>query len=190
MKQEWRTHISQGERHEHCRSAYSTEGIARLLHAAPGAEQAGYYVYGTLHYVPGTGAQAQFAHPNLLSVIFKVEREGQAICDRKFGIGNISIAGGAKFDKHATHRKGIEMDCRPVRKDHLTGQAARCSFHDKALYDRAATINLIQLFVEHPWVKLVFFNDPEVQMALGGRVRSCPGHNDHFHVELLKGFAS
>jgi murein endopeptidase len=158
-----------------------------MLPQAP--EDSGYYVYGTLHYVPGTGAQAQYAHPNLLSVIFQVEREWQAICDRKFGIGNISKAGGGEFDKHATHKKGIEMDCRPVRKDYLTGQAARCSYLDK-VYDFEATTKLIRLFIEHPWAKLVFFNDPAVQKALGARVRSCMGHNDHFHVELCGNFAS
>jgi penicillin-insensitive murein endopeptidase len=152
-------------------------------------EDAGYYVYGTLHYVPGTGAEAQYAHPNLLTVIFQIEREWQAICDRKFGIGNISIDGGKEYDKHKTHQKGIEMDCRPVRKDKLTGQAARCSYQDKAVYDCGATIKLIRLFVQHPWVKLVYFNDPEVQKAVG-RVSSCLGHNDHFHVELRGRFAS
>jgi penicillin-insensitive murein endopeptidase len=158
-----------------------------MLPQAP--EDAGYYVYGTLHYVPGTGAQAQYAHPNLFSVILQIERDWQALCDRKFGIGNISIDGGEKFDKHATHRKGIEMDCRPVRKDQLTGQAARCSYQDKTNYDGEATTRLIRLFIQHPWVKLVYFNDPGVQKALGGQVRSCPGHNDHFHVELWGRFA-
>lgn len=158
-----------------------------MLPQAP--EDAGYYVYGTLHYVPGTGAQAQYAHPNLLTLIFEIERDWQAICERKFGIGNISTDGGEKYDKHATHRKGIEMDCRPVRKDKMTGQAARCSYLERAVYDCEATIKLIQLFVQHPWVKLVYFNDPEVQQALG-RVSSCAGHNDHFHVELFGRFAS
>ena len=159
-----------------------------MLPQAP--EEAGYYVYGTLHYVPGTGAQAQYAHPNLLTLIFQIEREWQSLCDRKFGIGNISIDGGFEFDKHKTHRQGIEMDCRPVRKDKLTGQAARCSYHDKAVYDRDATTTLIGLFVRHPWVRLVYFNDAVVQKALGAKVKSCPGHNDHFHVALLKGLAS
>lgn len=158
-----------------------------MLPQAP--EDSGYYVYGTLHYVPGTGAQAQYAHPNLLTLIFEIEREWQAICERKFGIGNISTDGGEAYDKHATHRKGIEMDCRPVRKDKMTGQAARCSYLEKAVYDCEATIKLIRLFVQHPWVKLVYFNDPEVQKALG-RVSSCAGHNDHFHVDLFGRFAS
>lgn len=157
-----------------------------MLPQAP--EDAGYYVYGNVGKVPGTGHLAQYAHPNLLSLIFEVERAWQAICDRKFGIGNISIDGGKPYDKHQTHQKGIEVDCRPVRKDKLTGHAARCSRFD-AVYDCAATIRLIGLFVQHPQVKVVYFNDDKVQQACGARVRSCAGHNDHFHVELLKRYA-
>jgi penicillin-insensitive murein endopeptidase len=83
-----------------------------MLPQAP--EDAGYYVYGNVGNVPGTGHLAQYAHPDMLSVIFWVEREWQAIDDRKFGIGNISLANGVKYE-HATHRKGIEMDIRPER---------------------------------------------------------------------------
>lgn len=146
-------------------------------------EDAGYYVYGNVHNVPGTGHLAQYAHPNLLTVIFYIEREWQAIDDRKFGIGNMSIAGGLKYDKHATHKKGIEVDCRPVRKDKLVGQEARCSRFDAA-YDREATTKLIRMFLQHPMVRIVYFNDDKVQQALGGRVKSVVGHDDHFHVEI------
>jgi penicillin-insensitive murein endopeptidase len=159
-----------------------------MLPQAP--EDAGYYVYGNLHHVPGTGHLAQYAHPNMLTMIFQIEREWQAICDRKFGIGNVSIDGGERYDGHQTHRKGIEMDCRPVRKDYMTGPAAHCSYQDKAVYDCAATIRLITLFVRHPWVRLVYFNDPEVKKAVGAPVKFCVGHNDHFHVELWRRYAS
>ncbi|MYN47641.1 hypothetical protein GTP23_21600 [Pseudoduganella sp. FT93W] len=71
----------------------------------------------------------------------------------------------------------------------MTGQAARCSYFDKEIYDCAATTKLISLFMQHPWVRLVYFNDPAVQKAVG-RVRSCIGHNDHFHVELWPRYAS
>lgn len=158
-----------------------------MLPQAP--EDAGYYVYGNLHNVPRTGAQAQYAHPNLLTVIFHIEREWQSICDRKFGIGNISIDGGEEFDRHKTHRRGIEMDCRPVRRDRLTGPLARCTYQERAIYDGAATTTLIRLFSRHPWVRLIYFNDPDVQQAVG-HVHSSPGHNDHFHVELLGEYAS
>ena len=50
-------------------------------------------------------------------------------------------------------------------------------------------IKLIRLFVQHPWVRIVYFNDPEAQKAVG-RVSSCAGHHDHFHVELWTRFAS
>ncbi|CAH0142665.1 hypothetical protein SRABI118_00325 [Massilia sp. Bi118] len=105
-----------------------------MLPQAP--EQAGYYVYGNLHGVSGTGRLAQYAHPNMLTYIFQIEREWQAMCDRKFGIGSISIDGGEAFDKHKTHRQGIEMDCRPVRKDYVTGQSARCTYRDKVCTTR------------------------------------------------------
>ncbi|UGQ45578.1 penicillin-insensitive murein endopeptidase [Massilia endophytica] len=152
-----------------------------MLPQAP--EDAGYYVYGMIGNRPNTGHLAQYAHPNLMSLIFYIEREWQAIDDRKFGIGNICVAGGGKYDKHASHKKGIEMDCRPVRKDGMIGQAARVSLND-AVYDRTATTKLIRLFVDHPMVRIVYFNDDKVQHALGSRVRSWPGHDDHFHVEI------
>jgi murein endopeptidase len=152
-----------------------------MLPQAP--EDAGYYVYGNVGGVPGTGHLAQYAHPNMLSVIFWVEREWQAIEERKFGIGNISVANGLKYD-HRTHMKGIEMDIRPVRKDKMVGQAARCSYMDKAVYDREATIKLVRLFLQHPMVRLIYFNDEKVQQATGGRVKYWPDHNDHLHIEI------
>lgn len=151
-----------------------------MLPQAP--EDAGYYVYGNVGGVPGTGHLAQYAHPFLLSLIFYIEREWQAIDDRKFGIGNISLAEGRKYE-HASHQKGIEMDIRPIRKDKLVGQAARVSRFD-ASYDRDATIKLLCLFLDHPMVSKIFFNDDKVQSALGGRVRSMRGHDDHIHIEI------
>jgi penicillin-insensitive murein endopeptidase len=152
-----------------------------MLPQAP--EDAGYYVYGNVGGVPGTGHLAQYAHPNMLSVIFWVEREWQAIDDRKFGIGNISVANGLRYDHH-THMKGIEMDIRPVRKDKMVGQAARCSYMDTAVYDREATIKLVRLFLQHPMVRLIYFNDEKVQQATGGRVKYWRDHNDHLHIEI------
>lgn len=153
-----------------------------ILPQAP--EGAGYYVYGNLHRMPHSGHMAQYAHPSLLSLIFYIEREWQAIDDRKFGIGNISIAEGLAYDKHVSHRKGIEMDLRPLRKDKLEGQCARVSRFDD-VYDRDATIKLIRLFLRHPMVTKVFFNDGEVQKAIaGGRVRSLQGHDDHLHIKI------
>ncbi len=155
-----------------------------MLPQAP--EQAGYYVYGNVGGRPGTGHLAQYAHPTMLSVIFWVEREWQAIDHRKFGIGNMSLAGGVRYE-HDTHMKGIEMDMRPIRKDGMVGQAARCTYKDKTIYDQAATIKLVNLFLRHPLVKLIYFNDDELRAACGPRVKRWPLHDDHLHVGLWEG---
>lgn len=91
-------------------------------------------------------------------------------------------AGGLRFD-HNTHMKGIEMDIRPVRKDKLVGQAARCSYRD-AVYDQAATIKLVSLFLQHPLVKLIYFNDAKVREVCGPLVKPWRDHDDHLHIGL------
>ena len=65
----------------------------------------GYYVYGT-----PTGGAGQYAHPDMLSLLFFVERAWQAQDVRKFGIGNISKAGGPLFKPHSTHRNGLQVE--------------------------------------------------------------------------------
>ena len=135
-------------------------------------EQVGYYTYGT----PGGGA-AQFAHPKLLSLICRTERQWQAADERKIGIGNISTAGGAKMRDHRSHRSGLDVDVRPLRRD---GKNLRVTRFDK-LYDRDATAKLIGIFLDSGEVEVVYFND----LRIPG-VRFLIGHDDHFHVTVRK----
>lgn len=153
-----------------------------MLPQAP--EGAGYYVYGNVGGRPNTGHLAQYGHANLMTLILCIEREWQATDERKFGTGNVSVAGGVEYDGHATHQKGLEMDIRPVRKDKLTGQGARLTRFDAA-YDREATTRPIRLFARHMMVRVIYFNDTEVQKAIGSRrVLSAIRHDDHFHVGI------
>lgn len=69
-------------------------------------EGAGYYVYGT----PDRGA-GQYAHPLMMSVLFFVEREWQAGDHRQFGIGNISLAGGACLTRMKVTRMAFRWMC-------------------------------------------------------------------------------
>ena len=124
-----------------------TRGFHMLLQ---GPEQVGYYTYGT----PGGGA-AQFAHPKLLSLICRVESLWQAEDGRKLGIGNISVAGGTKMRDHRSHRSGLDVDVRPLRRDRKNMRVTR---FDK-LYDRDATAKLIGLFLDFGEVEIVYFND-------------------------------
>jgi penicillin-insensitive murein endopeptidase len=141
-----------------------------MLPQAP--QDAGYYVYGT----PGAGAY-QYAHPSMMTVILFVEREWAAIDNRKFGVGNISLAGGPENDDHASHIDGLQVDVRPVRKDDLL---LPVTWHQTEEYDREATGRLIGLFFSHPLVKKVLFNDTAAYPG----VKSWPRHDNHFHVEI------
>jgi murein endopeptidase len=139
-----------------------------MLPQAP--EDAGYYVYGT-----PTGGQFQYAHPSMMTMLLWVEREWAAIDSRKFGIGNISKAGGIR-NEHASHMDGLQVDVRAIRKD---GLPLPVTWHDHE-YDEEATGRLIGIFFSHPLVKKVLFND----LRADPRVHPWPHHDNHFHVEL------
>lgn len=135
-----------------------------------GYEGGGYYTYGT----PDQG-RSQYAHPQMITLIGMVAAAWAAIDERKFGIGNISLANGIKHPDHTTHRSGLDVDVRPVRKD---GRRLRCSIHE-AQYDREATAKLISLFRRNAVLKIVLFNDLSIP-----HVTPAKGHYDHFHVQL------
>ncbi|HEY1148751.1 MAG TPA: penicillin-insensitive murein endopeptidase [Pseudoduganella sp.] len=134
-------------------------------------EGGGYYVFGT----PDSG-RGQYAHPGLISVLLEVARRWSHIERRKFGIGNISLAGGDKFEPHQSHRSGLEVDIRPMRKD---GNRLPCSITSRQ-YDREATATLIGLFQEQPKVQLILFNDKDIP-----GVRHAARHSDYFHVQIV-----
>lgn len=144
-----------------------------MLPQAP--EDSGYYVYGKLNNKPSRGAY-QYATPSMITAILWVAREWQTMDDRRFGVGDISLAGGPKYKDHATHRSGLEVDIRPMRKD---GKHEPVTWMDKANYDPKATEKLIELFYIYSPVILVYFNAPHIPI-----VRSLKGHDNHFHVQL------
>lgn len=139
-----------------------------MLPQAP--EDAGYYVYGT----PTQGA-GQYAHPNMMTVLLFVEREWQATNSRKFGVGNISLAGGGTFKPHDSHKNGLQVDVPPLRTD---GKHVRVDYF-QAAYDKDGTARLIGLFFAHPAVSKVYFNDLRIPGVL-----PLKSHDDHFHVEI------
>jgi murein endopeptidase len=129
---------------------------------------------GTFQPQPGRGA-GQYAHPAMLSLICWVENKWQAADERRFGVGNISLADGPEFVPHKSHKTGLQVDVRAMR---LVGKRAGVTW-SSAEYDRSATARLIALFNAHPSVTKVFFNDSSVP-----GVFPKPRHVDHFHVEV------
>lgn len=133
-------------------------------------EGAGYYTYGT----PPAGA-GQYAHKRLLSLIFMVEHRWQALDSRKIGIGNISLADGAKYADHKGHRSGRDVDIRLFRKDRLQASVTRFD----SQYDKDATATLIGLFFESNIIQVIYFND----LTIPG-VKPLAHHDDHIHVTI------
>ena len=133
-------------------------------------EDAGYYTYGT----PG-GGQGQFTHPKLMSFLFNVANQWSAIDNRLIGIGNISLADGAKFIPHHGHLSGLEVDIRLMRKD---GKKEAVTRFDPQ-YDREGTKKLVQLLWSTGQIKRVRFNDLSIP-----RVVFTPGHDNHLHVDI------
>ena len=134
-----------------------------------GYEGGGYYAYGT----PGEG-RSQYAHPALISVINQIAFLWSGYDARKFGVGNISLADGVRHPDHRTHRSGLEVDIRPLRKNE---KGINCTIHD----DRVGTEKLIKLFMVSPNIKHVVFND----LSIHG-VRRAKNHDNHFHVALKR----
>ncbi len=134
-------------------------------------EGGGYYTHGT----PENGA-GQYADPKMMTFLMMVAHRWCAVDDRKFGVGNISLAGGIPYPEHKSHRSGLEVDIRPLRKD---GKRAHVYCTDKKNYDGEGTAKLIDIMWKTGMVKAILFNDTKIP-----RVRSWPNHNHHLHVQL------
>ena len=85
------------------------------------------------------------------------------------------MAGGPKPPDHQSHRNGLQVDIRPLRKD---GVEAAVTWMDSQ-YDEAATAKLIALFRVFAPVVCVYFNGPDIPFD-----KPLPHHDNHFHVQL------
>lgn len=137
--------------------------------------ESGYYNYGLMDKKPDRGGY-QYPHPIMMQAILRVALEWHSIDRRRIGIGNISRADGYYDGDHKSHRNGLQVDVRPLRKD---GQELPVVWMDRK-YDRDGTVKLIELFRTFTPVKLILFNDTSIPF-----VRSAPDHDNHFPVALL-----
>ncbi len=133
-------------------------------------EEAGYYVYGT-----PTGGHGQYAHPAMLTFLFWLALHWSASDSRKFGGGNISLANGGRFAPHRSHKNGLQVDIRALRKD---GAHLPVAYKSKD-YDQAGTKRLVSLIQSSGMVNKIMFNDPHINGVV-----ALVGHDDHIHVEV------
>jgi hypothetical protein len=91
------------------------------------------------------------------------------------GVGNISLRDGGRIPPHVSHRRGVDVDFRPLRSD---GEAQPVTIANPA-YDRERTRALVKILREDPNLKMILFNDT----AIAG-VQQWAGHDNHLHVRF------
>jgi hypothetical protein len=95
--------------------------------------------------------------------------------DVLIGIGDISWRIGGKMAPHDSHRKGTNIDIRPVRKDRLQKGVVYTSED----YDRENTQLLVDCLRATGNVRSILFNDNKIKGVV-----SEPDHDDHLHVTI------
>jgi hypothetical protein len=91
------------------------------------------------------------------------------------GIGDISFRLGTYMSPHDSHRKGKNVDIRPLRTDSADSPVTI----DDDEYDRTATSLLADLLNADDNVRSILFNDNKVK-----NVTSYKGHHNHLHVSM------
>ena len=116
------------------------------------------------------------------------ESVGRAMVLAGYGrvaVGDVSFEHGGAIPGHQTHRVGLDVDVRPLRKANDQCSVAGTTWRSTA-YDRAATRAMIKKFRSYApgHVKVIYFNDP---VLIGeGLTRWYSGHDDHVHVRFCE----
>ena len=120
----------------------------------------------------------------------KIRRVGESWAASKeytFAVGRISQLGGGSVTpggqpvQGSSHRNGLDVDVRYIRKDHTGAQLDLSGSLD--LYDQEATQELVDLFVAEGAIMII--TTPDAELDTGSATRLfLPGHTDHFHVRF------
>ena len=126
-------------------------------------------------YVKASGSNSLFGTSKTLASMEMLARKVAEKLGANVGIVDISFEGGGKHPDHKSHRRGIDVDLRPLRKDK---QNLGVDISDKA-YSRDLTKAMVGYLFEDPNVQLVLFNDTQIN-----GVTWAVGHSNHLHVRF------
>ncbi|MEI6064630.1 MAG: penicillin-insensitive murein endopeptidase [Pseudanabaena sp. ELA748] len=122
----------------------------------------------------------RFGRPEVLKAITSVAEEWakRYPSGPRLGVGNLSLEQGGEMPPHTSHQDGVDVDFAPIASTNaeigLTWTAPE--------YSRDRTQELVNLLKANPHaqVKLILFNDPDVQ-----DVEPWAGHDNHLHVRFI-----
>ncbi|MBL4846532.1 MAG: penicillin-insensitive murein endopeptidase [Planctomycetes bacterium] len=130
----------------------------------------GYYTY--------YNAKAKWGQPRLIYAIMRIGKRLKAGGLPRLGVGDISLKNGGNIAGHASHKKGVDVDCRLMFSD----KTEHAGTIDDPTYSSAWTTTAIRLFREEISVTQLFFNDKSTIKA--GYSSYWKNHANHFHVRV------
>ena len=144
----------------------SRAGFVQLAASGPG-----FYSY--------TSAGNRWGLPNMVYGIERVGRRWEPLNRPRIGTGDLSYENGGRMRGHVSHRKGEDVDVRPVRND---GGERPVTINQRA-YSREFTRELINLFYDEHGSNfdLCLFNDAQTD-----HTRYYANHHNHFHLRIHK----
>lgn len=124
--------------------------------------------------------QNQFGTPQTVSRLRHISEVWSKQHRTPIQFGHISKRGGGKLYPHKSHKRGIDVDIRPVRAD---GAALPTTWRDRS-YDRRSTLELLRTIRGLYPNTVILFNDPEaIRQGLSKRWAN---HDNHIHVSFRK----
>jgi hypothetical protein len=135
----------------------------------------------------------------LIGILWYDEAKKSGIAGNTIYYNDASKLFGGDLPPHKSHKSGIDIDFRMLRKDNKDASA---KYTDKA-YDRDATIKLLEFIFDTALkqskiksntsqiVSVAYFNDPQVISHFSNykgynraMVKNSPGHDDHIHLKF------
>ena len=102
----------------------------------------------------------------------------------RLAVGDVSFEHGGPIPGHETHRLGLDVDIRPLRK--ANDQCTARTRWTYTAYDRAAMRAVVKSIraLSPGHIKLIYFNDPV--LISEGLTTWYSGHDDHLHIRFCE----
>ena len=126
-------------------------------------------------YTYGTSPERMWGTWDTVASLRKAARRVKDEMGIEIGLSDISYRTGKRMPPHKSHRKGVNVDMRPLRSDGLNQRV--WIRHEK--YSRERTRRLVEILREDPNVVKILFNDRRIP-----GVKSHPGHHNHLHINF------
>lgn len=141
----------------------------------------GFYTYNPYTQSYPNAAHRRYGTKLLVRKVVKLGRWWRANYpeDGRLGIGDLSSLSGGRFDLHASHQNGLDVDIRLPRRDGRERGAG------PSTYDRERTQAVVDFLVAEGAV-YVFYGPNLSVRGPRGRVMVWPNHDDHLHVRFAE----